>query len=99
MADFCFPEGVRVIGMKRSNSGSNLNELMFGKRHLRDNNHSFVFRLKSDTTLYGICIFKQELLEVSQKGKTERDPIFTLTITPPVIVLTFFHSNRGYRVL
>ena len=64
IADFCFPEGIKLLGLKRSNSGSNLNELMFSKKYLRDNKHSFVFRLKAEHVIYGICIFRDEIVDV-----------------------------------
>ncbi|ONK57292.1 uncharacterized protein A4U43_C10F18570 [Asparagus officinalis] len=62
---FCFPEGVKARMLERTPSMSDLNELVFGQEHLAHDDSSFVFRLKvaDSTTLYGVCLHVQEIVQ------------------------------------
>lgn len=68
---FCLPTKQNLQKIKRTPSGSRLNEILLGQPYLHDSNHSYVFRLTSDTTIiYGICISKMDILEGQYKGTT-----------------------------
>jgi hypothetical protein len=66
---FCFPSGVETSIVRRTPSLSSLNEILYGPSYLSHSSTSFIFLLTGDGTfLYGICITKNELLEVRQLG-------------------------------
>lgn len=62
---FCFPEGVKARMLERTQSMSDLNELVFGQEHLARDDLSFIFRLKvaDNATLYGVCLHVQEIVQ------------------------------------
>ncbi|XP_020576469.1 uncharacterized protein LOC110022034 isoform X2 [Phalaenopsis equestris] len=63
--DFCFPEGVKARLVERTPSMSDLNELVFGQEHLARDDLSFIFCLKvsDNSTLYGVCLHVQEIVQ------------------------------------
>ncbi|KAJ0967349.1 hypothetical protein J5N97_024266 [Dioscorea zingiberensis] len=62
---FCFPEGVKARLLEKTPSMSDLNEVVFGQEHLARDDSSFIFSLKvsDSTTLYGVCLHVQEILQ------------------------------------
>ncbi len=56
--------------MERTKSCSSLNELIYGQSHLYNQSYSHIFRLTGENfVVYGICVVKNELLEVTTKKK------------------------------
>src|SRR5690242_8132535 len=71
VARFCFPDGVQTQMIQRTNSLSQLNELLLAQPHNYDSQYSHVFRLTGNANddgtssiLYGICVTANELVEV-----------------------------------
>ncbi|KAJ7527110.1 hypothetical protein O6H91_16G037400 [Diphasiastrum complanatum] len=62
---FCFPGGVEARLMERTPSMSDLNEVVYGQDHQKRDDLSFVFVLKvaDNVTLYGVCVFVQEIVQ------------------------------------
>ncbi|XP_039132612.1 uncharacterized protein LOC120269339 isoform X1 [Dioscorea cayenensis subsp. rotundata] len=62
---FCFPGGVKARLLEKTPSMSDLNEVVFGQEHLARDGSSFIFSFKvsDSTTLYGVCLHVQELLQ------------------------------------
>lgn len=65
LLSFCFPGGLEVHTIERTPSMSELNEILLGQEHLKQNDLSFVFRLQGadDSTLYGCCVLVDELVQ------------------------------------
>lgn len=66
IVDFCFPSEVGIRLVKKTNSASNLNELLYGQSFRHNDEQSFIFMLTIDdgkVHLYGICVIKDELLK------------------------------------
>ncbi|GJT01146.1 DENN (AEX-3) domain-containing protein [Tanacetum coccineum] len=65
LLSFCFPGGVEVHAIERTPSMSELNEILLGQEHLKQNDQSFVFRLQGadDSILYGGCVLVDELVQ------------------------------------
>ncbi|KAK3243392.1 hypothetical protein CYMTET_46953 [Cymbomonas tetramitiformis] len=65
VAQFCFPHGVEPKLLERTPSMSSLNEVIYGQAHLHTDDQSFVFLLKvgNNTTLYGVCVLVQEVVQ------------------------------------
>lgn len=65
LLSFCFPGGLEVHSIERTPSMSELNEILLGQEHLKQNDLSFVFRLQGadDSTLYGCCVLVDELVQ------------------------------------
>ncbi|PWA95528.1 DENN (AEX-3) domain-containing protein [Artemisia annua] len=65
LLSFCFPGGVEVHAIERTPSMSELNEILLGQEHLKQNDQSFVFRLQGadDSILYGCCVLVDELVQ------------------------------------
>lgn len=65
LLSFCFPAGVEVHAVERTPSMSELNEILLGQEHLKQNDLSFVFRLQvaDNSTLYGCCILVEEMVQ------------------------------------
>ncbi|XP_057483036.1 LOW QUALITY PROTEIN: uncharacterized protein LOC130769798 [Actinidia eriantha] len=65
LATFCFPGGVKARIMEKTPSLSDLNELVYGQEHLCRDDLSFIFSLKvaNNTTLYGVCLHVQEIVQ------------------------------------
>ncbi|CAN4110226.1 unnamed protein product [Withania somnifera] len=78
LLSFCFPAGVEVHAVERTPSMSELNEILLGQEHLKQNDLSFVFRLQ---VLFFICpfssIFTEERLErlTKQVGDLDFDSL------------------------
>eukprot|EP00850_Spirogloea_muscicola_P008148 SM000043S15776 [mRNA] locus=s43:10209:18109:+ [translate_table: standard] len=64
---FCFPAGVQARVVERTPSMSDLNDVLYGQAHQKRDDQAFVFRLKvaNNTTLYGICVHVQEVVQRS----------------------------------
>ncbi|KAF5776155.1 putative cDENN domain, uDENN domain, tripartite DENN domain-containing protein [Helianthus annuus] len=64
LLSFCFPGGLEVHTIERTPSMSELNEILLGQEHLKQNDLSFVFRLQGadESTLYGCCVLVDELV-------------------------------------
>ncbi|XP_058095045.1 uncharacterized protein LOC131240674 isoform X2 [Magnolia sinica] len=62
---FCFPGGVKARLMERTPSMSDLNEVIYGQEHMCRDDLSFIFSLKvaNDSTLYGVCLHVQEIVQ------------------------------------
>ncbi|KAK1290206.1 hypothetical protein QJS10_CPB18g01821 [Acorus calamus] len=62
---FCFPGGVKAHLLERTPSMSDLNEIVYGQEHLARDDLSFIFCLKmgDNSTLYGVCLCVQELVQ------------------------------------
>eukprot|EP00850_Spirogloea_muscicola_P024847 SM001629S02507 [mRNA] locus=s1629:86:2041:+ [translate_table: standard] len=62
---FCFPAGVQARVVERTPSMSDLNDVLYGQAHQKRDDQAFVFRLKvaNNTTLYGICVHIQEVVQ------------------------------------
>lgn len=59
--------GVLTSSIKRTPSFTSLNELILGQPYLNESGHSYLFRLTGENfvdVLYGICIVKNEIVEV-----------------------------------
>ncbi|KAD6795228.1 hypothetical protein E3N88_06124 [Mikania micrantha] len=65
LLSFCFPGGLEVHTIERTPSMSELNEILLGQEHLKQNDLSFVFRLQGadDSILYGCCVLVDELVQ------------------------------------
>ncbi|KAF3672852.1 DENN domain-containing protein isoform 2 [Capsicum annuum] len=65
LLSFCFPAGVVVHAVERTPSMSELNEILLGQEHLKQNDLSFVFRLQvaDNSTLYGCCVLVEEMVQ------------------------------------
>ncbi|KAJ8568766.1 hypothetical protein K7X08_030988 [Anisodus acutangulus] len=65
LLSFCFPAGVEVHAVERTPSMSELNEILLGQEHLKQNDLSFVFRLQvaDNSTLYGCCVLVEEMVQ------------------------------------
>ncbi|KAJ8526541.1 hypothetical protein K7X08_029018 [Anisodus acutangulus] len=65
LLSFCFPAGVEVHAAERTPSMSELNEILLGQEHLKQNDLSFVFRLQvaDNSTLYGCCVLVEEMVQ------------------------------------
>ncbi|KAL8189081.1 hypothetical protein R6Q57_029342 [Mikania cordata] len=65
LLSFCFPGGLEVHTIERTPSMSELNEILLGQEHLKQNDLSFVFRLQGadDSILYGCCVLADELVQ------------------------------------
>ncbi|KAH0651805.1 hypothetical protein KY284_031717 [Solanum tuberosum] len=65
LLSFCFPAGVEVHAVERTPSMSELNEILLGQEHLKQNDLSFVFRLQvaDNSTLYGCCVLVEEMIQ------------------------------------
>ncbi|KAI3802834.1 hypothetical protein L1987_30977 [Smallanthus sonchifolius] len=65
LLSFCFPGGLEVHTIERTPSMSELNEILLGQEHLKQNDQSFVFRLQGadDSILYGCCVLVDELVQ------------------------------------
>ncbi|XP_038699387.1 uncharacterized protein LOC119996720 [Tripterygium wilfordii] len=65
LLSFCFPGGLEVHAVERTPSMSELNEILLGQEHLKQNDLSFVFRLQvaDDSTLYGCCVLVDEVVQ------------------------------------
>ncbi|KAK9071204.1 hypothetical protein SSX86_009772 [Deinandra increscens subsp. villosa] len=65
LLSFCFPGGLEVHTIERTPSMSELNEILLGQEHLKQNDLSFVFRLQGadESTLYGCCVLVDELVQ------------------------------------
>lgn len=65
LLSFCFPGGLEVHTIERTPSMSELNEILLGQEHLKQNDLSFVFRLQGadDSTLFGCCVLVDELVQ------------------------------------
>ncbi|CAA0815230.1 DENN (AEX-3) domain-containing protein [Striga hermonthica] len=86
LAAFCFPGGVKARMMERTPSLSDLNELVYGQEHLRRDDLSFIFSLKvaGNTTLYGVCLHVQEVVQ--------RPPV-VFEASPPLSQLNYGSSR------
>ncbi|KAL6002164.1 hypothetical protein ACLOJK_037612 [Asimina triloba] len=62
---FCFPSGVQARMMERTPSMSDLNEVIYGQEHLCRDDLAFIFSMKvaNDSTLYGVCLHVQEIVQ------------------------------------
>ncbi|XP_024979404.1 uncharacterized protein LOC112516547 isoform X1 [Cynara cardunculus var. scolymus] len=65
LLSFCFPGGLEVHTIERTPSMSELNEILLGQEHLKQNDLSFVFRLQGadDSILYGCCVLVDEMVQ------------------------------------
>ncbi|KAJ0745683.1 putative cDENN domain, uDENN domain, tripartite DENN domain, DENN domain lobe protein [Helianthus annuus] len=65
LLSFCFPGGLEVHTIERTPSMSELNEILLGQEHVKQNDLSFVFRLQGadDSILYGCCVLVDELVQ------------------------------------
>lgn len=65
LLSFCFPAGVEVHAVERTPSMSELNEILLGQEHVKQNDLSFVFRLQvaDNSTLYGCCVLVEEMVQ------------------------------------
>eukprot|EP01121_Diplochlamys_sp_Union-15-3_P009250 TRINITY_DN2515_c0_g1_i1.p1 TRINITY_DN2515_c0_g1~~TRINITY_DN2515_c0_g1_i1.p1 ORF type:complete len:343 (+),score=27.26 TRINITY_DN2515_c0_g1_i1:39-1067(+) len=64
VSQFCFPNGVKTKVVKRTQSSSKKNALLFGSlANLEKSNRSFVILLSGEKhLLYGVCVVNDELL-------------------------------------
>lgn len=88
VADFCFPDGVEPRRLERTPSMSALNEVVYGQRHLRAPEQSFVFVLRSagdGSPLYGVCVYVHELVDrppaLLGRGTSRRAPTVSRHLT------------------
>lgn len=65
LSAFCFPGGVKAHLMERTPSMSDLNEIVYGQDHLCRDDLSFIFSFKvaDHATLYGVCLYAQEIVQ------------------------------------
>ncbi|CAL0320265.1 unnamed protein product [Lupinus luteus] len=65
LLSFCFPGGLEVHAVERTPSMSELNQILYGQGHRKQNDLSFVFRLQGadNSTLYGCCVLVEELVQ------------------------------------
>ncbi|CAK9140998.1 unnamed protein product [Ilex paraguariensis] len=65
LLSFCFPGGIEVHAVEKTPSMSELNEILLGQEHLKQNDLSFVFRLQvaDNSTLYGCCVLVEEIVQ------------------------------------
>eukprot|EP01091_Cochliopodium_minus_P001894 TRINITY_DN11853_c0_g1_i2.p1 TRINITY_DN11853_c0_g1~~TRINITY_DN11853_c0_g1_i2.p1 ORF type:complete len:354 (-),score=90.09 TRINITY_DN11853_c0_g1_i2:58-1119(-) len=63
--NFCFPDGVPVTTIRRTESCSSLNELLFGNDYILGTPHIFLLMGENMDPMYGICVTKPELLRAT----------------------------------
>lgn len=67
LEDFCFPGGVKSKELPDSICKSEMIALLHNQQYLKQPENSFVFLFtdQESQVFYGICVHKEEILEVS----------------------------------
>ncbi|XP_076890631.1 uncharacterized protein LOC143541785 [Bidens hawaiensis] len=98
LLSFCFPGGLEVHTIERTPSMSELNEILLGQEHLKQNDLSFVFRLQGadDSILYGCCVLVDELV---QQPSRLISMVVDGQLSPPPMSRHILTTRRCYCIL
>ena len=63
--DFCFPTGVTAKVIRRTDSGSSMNQILYGQSYRNNSSQLHIFFLggEGNKRLYGLCISKMEFVD------------------------------------